>query len=90
VLQDLIDRFHKDATRPVAVRTKKGLVDIDLKQWVESIALQNGTALAMTVKMSGSKTIRPSEILKKVLDVTEDELHQARVMKTGVRFRRTE
>jgi radical SAM-linked protein len=90
VLQERIDRFHQDATRPVAVRTKKGMVDIDLKQWVESIALQYGTELAMTVKMSGSKTIRPSEILKKVLDVSEDELHQARVKKTGVRFRRTE
>jgi radical SAM-linked protein len=88
VLQEMIDRFQKDETRPVAVRTKRGLADIDLKQWVESIAL-NGAALELTVKMSGSKTVRPSEILKEVLDLSEDELRQARVKKTGVRFRRS-
>jgi hypothetical protein len=88
LLQERIDRFQKDETRPVAVRTKKGMADIDLKQWVESIALKNGAALELTVKMSGSKTVRPSEILKELLDLSEDELRQARVKKTGVRFRR--
>jgi radical SAM family uncharacterized protein/radical SAM-linked protein len=89
LLQERIDRFQKDETRTVAVRTKKGMADIDLKQWVELIALKNGAALELTVKMSGSKTVRPPEILKEVLDLSDDELRQARVKKTGVRFRRT-
>ena len=87
-LQASLERFHKDATRPIGVRTKKGTVEVDLKSWVETIALRNGTALEMTVKMSGSKTIRPPEILKEVFGLSEDELHQARVKKIGVRFHR--
>ncbi len=88
LMQERIDRFLRDETRPVAVRTKKGMAEIDLKQWVESIALTGGSALELTVKMTGSKTVRPSEILKEVLDLSEDELRQARVKKTGVLFRR--
>jgi len=88
VLKDRIDSFNEEVSRPVAVRTKKGMVHVDLKQWVESITLKDGTALEVIVKMSGSKTIRPSDILKAVLGLSEDELHRAHVKKSGVRFNR--
>jgi len=40
----------------------------------------------MAVKMSGSKTVRPAEILKAVFDLSQEELQHIRVKKIGVRF----
>jgi radical SAM-linked protein len=87
-LQDRIDAFHRAVNRPVRVRTKKGMTELDLKQWVESLALTDGTDLTLVVKMSGSKTVRPSEILQEVFGVSDEQVHQARVKKIGVRFSR--
>jgi radical SAM family uncharacterized protein/radical SAM-linked protein len=87
-LKNIIDQFHEAASRTVAVRTKKGMVHIDLKQWVESMTLRGGAVLEMVVKMSGSKTIRPSEVLKAVFGLSDGDVHRADVKKIGVRFRR--
>jgi hypothetical protein len=62
------------------------MTNIDLKQWVEELVPNGEDALEMAVKMSGSKTVRPSEILKAVFDLSQDELQHIRVKKIGVRF----
>ena len=62
------------------------MATIDLKQWVEDLVPDGEDGLEMSVKMSGSKTIRPSEILEAVFDLSRDELQRTRVKKIGVRF----
>ena len=85
-LKSKSDAFYQDATRPVAVRSKRGMTNIDLKQWVEELVPNGEDALEMAVKMSGSKTVRPAEILKAVFDLSQEELQHIRVKKIGVRF----
>jgi hypothetical protein len=85
-LKSKIDAFSQAVTKPVAVRSKRGMANIDLKQWVEDLVPSGEDGLEMAAKMSGSKTVRPSDILKAVFDLSQDELQRARVKKIGVRF----
>jgi len=84
-----LHNYYEEISRPVFIKGKSGMAQIDLKQWLEKIVLKDGAALEMVVKMMGSRTIRPLEILKSIIGLSDDETHTVSVKKVGVNFSKT-
>jgi radical SAM family uncharacterized protein/radical SAM-linked protein len=79
--------FTSNDTNFLAIRRKSGSSRIDLNQWIEKVHLEDGTALGVTIKMSGGKTVGPYEVLRAILAVKSLEKEKVLVIKTGEEFR---
>jgi radical SAM-linked protein len=64
---------------------KKGMTKkIDLKETVRTISLLSPGRLEMALSSEPGKTVRPAEVLKRIFDLTEEQLKAARIVKTSI------
>jgi len=86
---DLGKRLHaftSNDTNYLEIKRKSGSSLIDLNQWVEQVHLDGETALAVSIKMSGGKTVGPYEVLRALLELKAVEKEKVLVIKTGEQF----
>ncbi len=74
--------FHNQPVFMVTRTSAKGKVsNIDLKDMVSDIQLQDSTHLRITVRNDVGKTVRPAELLKAIFGFSEKCTRQARILK---------
>jgi radical SAM-linked protein len=64
---------------------KKGMTKkIDLKEAVRTINLLSPGKLEMALSSEPGKTVRPAEVLKRIFNLSEEQLKTARIIKTSI------
>jgi radical SAM-linked protein len=79
--------FRSNDTNYLEIKRKSGSSRIDLNQWIDRVHLEDETALEVTIKMSGGKTVGPYEVLRAILELKPLEKEKVLVVKTGEEFR---
>ena len=81
-----LQAFTGNDTNYLEIKRKSGSSLVDLNQWIEQVHLENETTLAVSIKMSGGKTVGPYEVLRALLELKALEKEKVGVIKTGEHF----
>ncbi len=81
-----VQAFTGNDTNYLEIKRKSGSYLIDLNQWIGQVNLDDETALAVSIKMRGGKTVGPYEVLRALLELKTVEKEKVGVIKTGEQF----